>query len=77
MDLFRVTAGQGAALLPVLRWKLVLSDGSFGEYVTEFLAFELWGLFAPVLRQRLANLGCYSGEQGRCSFLQESTFVCN
>ena len=75
--MFRVTAGQGAALLPVFCWKLVPRWGSSGEYVAGFLAFELWGLFALVLRQRVANLGCYSGEQGRRSSFWESTFVCN
>ena len=55
--MFRVTAGQGAALLPVLGWKLVLRWGSSGEYVTEFLVFELGALFALLLWQRVASLG--------------------
>ena len=74
---FVIAAGQGAALLPVLRWKLVLRWGSSGEHVTGFLVFELGALFALVLRQRVTSLGCYSGEQGRRSSLRERTFVCN
>ena len=77
LDLFRFTAGQSAALLPVLGWKLVLRVGSFGENVTGFLAFELGALFALVLRQRAANLARCSGEQGRRSSLRKRTFVCN
>ena len=42
--MFRVTAGQGAALLPSFCWKLVLSDGSFGEHVAGFLVFEAVGI---------------------------------
>ena len=42
--MFRVTAGQGAALLPVLGWKLVLSDGSFGEHAGVTLVFEAVGI---------------------------------
>ena len=75
--MFRVTAGQGAALLPVFCWKLVLRWGSSGENVVGFLVFELGGLLALVLRQRVTSLECCSGEQGRRSSLQESTFVCN
>ena len=52
---FVIAAGQSAALLPMLGWKLVLRVGSFGENVTEFLIFELWGLLALLLRQRLAS----------------------
>ena len=77
LELFRATAGQGASLLPVLGWKLVLRVGSFGENVGAALFFELGALLAPVLRQRLANLECYSGEQGRRSSFWERTFVCN
>ena len=69
----------GARRFAVARFRreLVLSDGSSGEHVAGFLDFELWGLFAPILRQRLANLERCSGEQGRRSSLQERTFVCN
>ena len=77
LELWVLTAGQGAALLPVLGWKLVLSDGSSGEHVAGFLDFELWGLFAPILRQRVTSLANRSGELGGGSSLQESTFVCN
>ena len=77
LDLFRVTAGQGAALLPVLGWKLVLRVGSFGENGKEFLAFELGALLALVLRQRVTSLGCCSGELGGGSSFWDSTFVCN
>ena len=75
--MFRVTAGQGAALLPVFCWKLVLRWGSSGENVTEFLVFELGALFALILRQRVASLVRCSGEQGRRSSLRKRTFVCN
>ena len=74
---FVLAAGQGAALLPMLGWKLVLRVGSSGENVTEFLVFELGALLALLLRQRVANLECYSGELGGGSSLQERTFVCN
>ena len=74
---FVLAAGQSAALLPVLCWKLVLRVGSFGENVGAALVFELGALFAPVLRQRLTSLACCSGEQGRRSSFWESTFVCN
>ena len=52
---FVIAAGQGAALLPVLGWKLVLRWGSSGENGKEFLVFELGALFTLVLRQRLAS----------------------
>ena len=55
--MFRVTAGQGASLLPVFCWELVLSDGSFGENGKEFLVFELGALLILLLRQRVASLG--------------------
>ena len=42
--MFRDTAGQGAALLPVFCWKLVLNDGSSGEYVGAALVFEAVGI---------------------------------
>ena len=74
---FVIAAGQGAALLPVLAWGLVLRWGSSGENGKEFLAFELWGLCAVLLRQRVTSLASRSGEQGRRSSLQERTFVCN
>ena len=76
-ELFHFAAGQSAALLPVLGWKLVLRWGSSGEHGKGFLVFELRGLLALVLRQRVTNLECYSGEQGRRSSLRKRTFVCN
>ena len=75
--MFRVTAGQGASLLPIFCWKLVLRWGSSGENVTEFLVFEPWALLALLLRQRVTSLASRSGEQGGRSSLQERTFVCN
>ena len=53
------------------------SDGSSGENGKEFLVFELWGLLALLLRQRVTSLASRSGEQGRRSSFWESTFVCN
>ena len=44
VEMLRGTAGQGAALLPVFCWKLVLSDGSFGENVDAVLVFEAVGI---------------------------------
>ena len=57
--------------------ELVLRVGSSGENVAGFLVFELWGLFAPILRQRLTSLASRSGELGGGSSFWESTFVCN
>ena len=44
LELWVLTAGQGAALLPVFAWELVLSDGSFGENVGAALVFEAVGI---------------------------------
>ena len=69
----------GARRFAVARFRreLVLRVGSSGENVGTALVFELWGLFAVLLRQRVTNLASRSGEQGRRSSLQERTFVCN
>ena len=44
LELFHFTARQGASLLPVLCWKLVLRWGSSGEIVDAVLAFEVVGI---------------------------------
>ena len=67
--MFRVTAGQSAALLPVFCWKLVLRWGSSGENGKEFLFFELGGLFAVLLWQRVASLGSSLASLEGCLFL--------
>ena len=77
LDLFRVTAGQGVALLPVFCWKLVLRVGSSGEHVGAALAFEAVGIVGSDSAATTCKLGQFSGEQGRRSSLQERTFVCN
>ena len=75
--MFRACCGARRCAVARGSRELVLRVGSSGEYVTKFLVFELWGLLALLLRQRVANLECYSGEQGRRSSLRKRTFVCN
>ena len=74
---FVIAAGQGASLLPVFCWKLVLSDGSSGENVAGFLAFEAVGIVCSDSEATSGKFGQLSGEQGRRSSLRKRTFVCN
>ena len=77
LDLFRVTAGQGASLLPVVVGSWFLGSAVPANTLQSSWFLKQWGLLALLLRQRVANLGSRSGEQGRRSSLQERTFVCN
>ena len=62
--MFRACCGARRCAVARFRRELVLRDGSSGEYVGAALVFELWGLCAVILRQRVANLACCSGELG-------------
>ena len=74
---FVLRRGKALRCCPFLAGSWFFRWDSFGEYVDVALVFELWGLFALLLWQRVTSLECCSGEQGRRSSLQERTFVCN
>ena len=61
----------GARRFAVARFRreLVLRVGSSGENVGAALVFELWGLLAVVLRQRVASLGSSLASLEGCLFL--------
>ena len=62
---FVLRRGQGAALLPVLGWKLVLSDGSSGEYVGAVLVFEVVGIVCSCSEATTCKFGALLWRAGR------------